>query len=295
MKISKNNSKKVLVLTALLTLFLFNNQSAFADFSGDFAPEKWTFSTNGTPDPSGSGPIGTLTSSEMSITGADGPDNTGQQIGSYGINLPSDITEVTFTYLYTTGDCCGSYYDMATYTVGSTKSDLVLSNSTPGQSQTGTMTLTDLSGKFFSINQETTDAVLGSANIKITGFSAVSHSNADVLLENSKPTLTAGSKTLMCTPGGFDMMRGGFFKQVGTPTSIVYTLIIAGKRVSTVSSDNWTGLSKVIYDSSDSSVTGKATLASATWNLDSFAAGSARCETLAYQDGSVTTSNSNTL
>ena len=99
----------------------------------------------------------------------------------------------------------------------------------------------------------------------------------------------------MCTPGGFDMMRGGFFKQVGKPTSIVYTLIIGGKRVSSVSSDNWTGLSRVIYDSSDSSVAGKAPLASATWNIDSFTAGSAQCETMAYQESSVTSSNSNTL
>ena len=298
MRVINRRLKLVAVISATLTIFM-NGQNAFADFSGDFAPGNWTFNTTGTPDPSGSAPIGTLTSSEMAITAADGPGpfGTGEQIGSYGINVSSNVESVTFEYLYTTEDCCGSYWDMATYTVGSTKADLVLSNRDVGVSQTGTKTLTDISGKFFSINQETADALAGTATIKITKFSVVYKAgpNADVLLENSKPTLTSGTKTLTCTPGGFDMMRGGFFKQVGKPTSIVYTLIIAGKRVSSVSSDNWTGLSRVIYDSSDRSVTGTATLASVTWNIDSFAAGSAQCETMAYQESSVTSSNSNTL
>ncbi len=286
--------KLVAAISATLTL-LINGQSAFADFSGDFAPDKWTYSETAP------GPSASLNSTTMVLISADNGCCTANT-GLYSITIPNGVSTISFTFSYITNDGAGSSYDMSTYTYDGNSTDMFETDVGPGVTVTGTKTVSVSGGKVFSINQISDDSSSGAATTTITGFNAVylhtaadTHTNADVLLENSKPTLTAGSKTLVCTPGGFDMMRGGFFKQVGKPTSIVYALIIAGKRVSSLSSDNWTGLSRVIYDSSDSSVAGKATLASATWNIDSFAAGSARCETLAYQEGSVTTSNSNTL
>ena len=293
MGVTNKRLKLVAAISATLTL-LINGQSAFADFSGDFAPDKWTYSETAP------GPSASLNSTTMVLTSAD--NNNGAITGLYSITIPNGASTISFTFSYITNDGAGSSYDMSTYTYDGNSTDMFETDVGPGVTVTGTKTVSVSGGKVFSINQISDDSSSGAATTTITGFNAVylntatdTHTNADVLLENSKPTLTSGTKTLVCTPGGFDMMRGGFFKQVGKPTSIVYTLIIGGKRVSSVSSDNWTGLSRVIYDSSDSSVAGKATLASATWNIDSFTAGSAQCETMAYQESSVTSSNSNTL
>ena len=291
--IQKMRKHRSIFILAVLFAMFNSSQAAFADFSGDFAPDKWAYSETGP------GPSGTLNATTMVLTSANNGGGTypAGLTGSYTIHIPSGVSSISFTFDYVNNDVSTSYHDYSQYTLDGTSTDLSTKTIATGGTNSGTVTVdvSGFSGKAFSIDQNCDDCILGSGITTITGFSSYRGPAADVLLENSKPTLTAGPKSLMCTPGGFDMMRGGFFKQVGKPTSIVYTLIIAGKRVSSLSSDNWTGLSKVIYDSSDSSVTGKATLASAIWTIDSFAAGSAQCETMAYQESSVTSSNSNTL
>ena len=90
MKIGKNRLWQVLVITAVLSLFI-NNQSAFADFSGDFAPDKWTYSET---DP---GFSGSLNSTTMVLTSSDtGP---GYNVkGLYSITIPNGASKISFTF-----------------------------------------------------------------------------------------------------------------------------------------------------------------------------------------------------
>ena len=66
--------KLVAAISATLTL-LINGQSAFADFSGDFAPDKWTYSETAP------GPSASLNSTTMVLISADNGCRSMRSIG----------------------------------------------------------------------------------------------------------------------------------------------------------------------------------------------------------------------
>jgi len=292
-------SKRNKVIGLVIGILVSSQGIANADFSDEFAPSKWTYTATGTPYQSNPvyGPSGTLSTSLMTLIAADGPVRTAAQVGSYSIIVPVGVSSITFDYLYKTDDCCGSVWDMATYTVGTTETNLVLSNGTVGLTQSGTITLTDVAGKLLSINQKTPDAVAGIATTKITKFTAKINqgSNSNVVLSESKPVISADAKSYSCKPGAYTFMRYGITKETSIPTTLVYTLIMNGTRVSTISTDNWVGLSKSIVDPSNNSVTGTATSTAATWAVDGANTKSAQCEVLAYQDSATMLAYSNNL
>lgn len=93
------------------------------------------------------------------------------------------------------------------------------------------------------------------------------------------PTLTVTNETVTCGAGSYVMSSG----QVADVQSAVYTLVIDGMRVSTVSSDDFTMVPRWIVDPSSGRYQGVGTTAAASWSRAGLPRGSYRCEVLAYQ------------
>jgi hypothetical protein len=281
---------------AVLVALMFVGQApANADFTGDFAVPNWTYSET---DTSASGPTNSLTSTLMSITSADW--STGAVAGtkgSYSITIPWNIGLITFDYEYTTIDRDNSSFDMATYTLGGEETDLVASDIPKFGSESGTKTLntTGLGGTTLSINEKCTDCVLGTATVRITGFRGTPFRESNQLLVKSPATLSMGASSYTCKPGAFTFLNRGVTSEAGAPTSLIYSLILDGVRVSAVSSDNFVTMGKYMVGATTGSVTGTASLESATWTVTGAGAKAAQCEILAYQDHATTSTTSNGL
>lgn len=280
---------------------------ANADFSDEFAPSKWTYTET---DTSAYGPSATLTASTMTISSANystwvttagstvvttlASPAVQDQKGMYSIIVPQSTGLVTFDYSYYTADVSNSSFDMATYTVNGVETNLVPTNVQPLGTSSGSVTLnfTGLAGTTFAINQKCNDCVLGAATTTITKFNVRQFSNLNVLSSEESPTITSDAAGYTCKPGKFSLLSKGINRVTGSPTSIAYTLIVGGVRVSTVSSDNWSVMSRSSVAESNNSVTGTASLTSATWAFKGAADSSARCEVVALQDGVTSLSGS---
>ena len=286
-------------VSVFLVLFLFFSPSASADFSGDFAPAKWSYQES---DPSENGPSATLSPSTMQITGADWSSGTAVAgtVSQYGIEIPWYLQTISFEYSYVTGDRDGSSFDMASYTLNGAKTNLVASNIPQFGSASGTVILdvSSLAGKSLLFTQACTDCVLGSASISIRNFSAISRSsllNAHELSSQSNLVLTRDEKGYTCKPGAYTLKRFSFAKEQGSPTSLRYTLIVDGKRTSSLSTDNWSTFSNSTLASTGSSLIGSASVDSAFWASTSSISQSVQCEVLAFQDSATSLNYSNTL
>jgi hypothetical protein len=286
----------------IVFLFLISSQAtASADFSDEFAPSKWTYTET---DTSQYGPTNSLSASTMSITSANYSNWTGgnfttpvqNQAGVYSIVVPVNTGIVTFDYSYYTGDISSSFFDMATYTVNGSEVNITPETLAPLSTTTGSISvnLTGLAGTTFAINQKCNDCVLGAATTTITKFVAKFNqfSNLNVLSPDSGPAVTSDANGYICTPGSYSLLSRGVNKVVGKPTSLAYTLIVDGVRVSSVSSDNWGLISQSSVATTNNSVTGTATLTSATWAYKGANLKSARCEVVALQDGVTSLSGS---
>jgi hypothetical protein len=286
-------------LIGLVIGILISSQGvANADFSEEFAPSKWTYSD---VDTSQYGPSGSISETTMTLTSADYPGGAGDadienQAGVYSIVVPINTGIVTFDYSYYTGDVSNSSYDMATYTVNGAETNIVPTNIPSLGSSSGSVSinLTGLAGTTFSISQKCTDCVLGTATTTITKFVAKFNqfSNLNVLSSEESPTISSDATGYTCKPGKFSLLSKGINRVTGSPTSIAYTLIVGGVRVSSVSSDNWSVMSRSSVAESNNSVTGTASLTSATWAFKGAADSSARCEVVALQDGVTSLSGS---
>jgi hypothetical protein len=299
-------------VSVLIFAFLISGQAAAsADFSDEFAPSKWTYTET---DTSAYGPSGTLTSSTMTISSANYTTWTGAAnkltavvttlaspavqngIGTYSIVIPQNTGNVTFDYSYYTGDIDSSIYDNPTYTINGVQKDLLTSSVGSKATGTGSVSLnfTGLAGTTFKINQNCSDCVWGGATTTITKFVAKfnTFSNLNVLSPDSGPAVTSDANGYICTPGSYSLLSRGVNKVAGKPTSLAYTLIVDGVRVSSVSSDNWGLISQSSVAATNNSVTGSATLTSATWAYKGANLKSARCEVVALQDGVTSLSGS---
>jgi hypothetical protein len=284
----------------IVFLFLISSQAtASADFSDEFAPSKWTYTET---DTSQYGPTNSLSATTMTISSANYSNWTGPQFatpiedqaGIYSIVVPHGTGIVSFDYSYYTGDVSNSSFDMATYTVNGVETNLVPTNVQPLGTSSGSVTLdfTSLGGTTFAINQKCNDCVLGAATTTITKFDVKRFSNLNVLSSEESPTITSDAAGYTCKPGKFTLLDKGINRVAGSPTSISYTLIVDGVRVSSVSSDNWSVMSRSSVAESNNSVTGTATLTSATWAFKGANENSARCEVLALQNGVTSLSGS---
>ena len=285
-------------VVGLIFAFLISSQSVAA---ADFTPGDWTYSeTCATAS-------GSVTSSLMTLTSADYPAETTPcstmpSYAQYSLAIPANTAGVSFSYEYYQGDYYGyTFYDQPVYGINGVETNLVDPNSgkgygIPGYTATGSVNLSimNIANKILTFKQYASDNVYGSGILKISGFKTQPTKNSEnVVLSESKPVISADAKSYSCKPGAYTFMRYGITKETSIPTTLVYTLIMNGTRVSTISTDNWAGLSKSIVDPSNNSVTGTATSTAATWAVDGANAKSAQCEVLAYQDSATMLAYSN--
>ena len=299
--------KKVKLIGMITAVLVSGSGVAQADFSDEFAPSKWTYTET---DTSQYGPTNSLTAPTMTISSANystwvttagstvvttlASPAVQNQAGVYSIAVPHGTGLVSFDYSYYTADVSSSFYDMATYTVNGVQTNLVPTTVQPLGTSSGSVSLdfTGLGGTTFAINQKCTDCVLGAATTTITKFDVKRFSNLNVLSSEESPTISSDATGYTCKPGKFSLLSKGINRVTGSPTSISYTLIVGGVRVSSVSSDNWSVMSRSSVAESNNSVTGTASLTSAIWAFKGANENSARCEVVALQDGVTSLSGS---
>jgi hypothetical protein len=282
-----NRIKKVIALVA--ALMLLGHGTANADLSGDFAPSNWTYSES-TAD--ANGPSGTLTSSQMQITSADWTSSGSagyerNSVGSYTITIPNNLDAITFAYSYVTRDVDGSSFDMPSYTLGGIRTFLVATNIPDNGTETGTKVLDvgSFGGTSLVISQACTDCILDSATITITGFTGTKKSSRNSLRLDSAGTTTEKNNVVSCTPGKYTFLSGGSTAEVSNIQSYVYTLLVNGKAVSTLSSDNFRSVASHLFPTIAGNMAGTATLEGATWDLKGMSNYSAQCQVYATQSG----------
>ena len=295
------------VIGLVIGILVSSQGVANADFSDEFAPSKWTYTET---DTSQYGPTNSLTATTMTTSSANystwvttagetvvtelASPAVQNQKGMYSILVPHGTGLVSFDYSYYTADVSNSSYDIATYTVNGVETNLVPTNIASLGTSSGSLSLnfTGLGGTTFAINQKCNDCVLGAATTTITKFDVKRFSNLNVLSSEESPTISSDATGYTCKPGKFSLLSKGINRVTGSPTSIAYTLIVGGVRVSSVSSDNWSVMSRSSVAESNNSVTGTASLTSATWTVKGAADSSARCEVVALQDGVTSLSGS---
>ena len=280
----KNRIVKIIGFS--LALALIGSTGASADFEGPFAPSNWTFSGDATSN--------SLSSTQMQITSLDRtlgqPKYQTATSSSYSILLPYYVSDLSFSYSYTTNDVNGSSYDMAQYGLGGTATNLVQVNPNQGYSENGTVSRAGVGGQTFSIIQNARDTQLGSATITITNFSA-RYRNMNALRLDSAPIATENANVVSCSPGTYTFLNGGTTPEKSQITTAIYTLIVDGKAVSRLSAGNTAMISTQSYPAIASSITGSATLTGASWKLDSYKDYNVRCDVAVWQ-GPVTLQSS---
>ena len=102
---------------------------------------------------------------------------------------------------------------------------------------------------------------------------------------DSAGTTTEKSNVVSCTPGKYTFLNGGSTPEVAKIQSYVYTLLVNGKAVSTLSTDNFKSVASHQFPTIVGNMAGTATLEGATWDLKGMSNYSAQCQVYATQSG----------
>ena len=103
-------------------------------------------------------------------------------------------------------------------------------------------------------------------------------------------TTTEKSNVVSCTPGKYTFLNAGASAETAKVESYVYTLLVNGKAVSTLSSDNFKSVASHQFPTIVGNMAGTATLDGATWDLKGMSNYSAQCQVHAFQAGGNTQS-----
>jgi len=98
-------------------------------------------------------------------------------------------------------------------------------------------------------------------------------------------TATEKSNVVSCTPGKYTFLNGGSTAETAKIESYVYTLLVNGKAVSTLSSDGFKTVASHQFPTIAGNMAGTATLEGATWDLKGMSNYSAQCQVHAFQSG----------
>ena len=93
------------------------------------------------------------------------------------------------------------------------------------------------------------------------------------------------SNVVSCTPGKYTFLNGGSTPQISNIESYVYTLLVNGTAVSTLSSDGFKTVAAHLFPTIAGNMAGNATLDGASWNLAGMSNYSAQCQVYATQSG----------
>jgi hypothetical protein len=245
------------LLGLLLTVTVFSQSSANADFEGDFAPSNWTYSETSSVSHS-------LTSTQMQITSKDsGP--LVSNSASYSIYVPYYIDSISFDYSYVTTDINGSPFDMPQYKIDDSATNLVSSDIPQNGSESGTRSIGDIGGKSFAIIQNAIDSQLGAATVTITNFTT-RYRNMSSLRLIATPQVSEKDGLVTCTPGAYSLLNGGASSENVTLSSVTYTLVIDGIDVGRLSAGS-SSLPAHMFSPLTSMYAGSASLSSAVFEL----------------------------
>jgi hypothetical protein len=131
----------------------------------------------------------------------------------------------------------------------------------------------------------------------LTVSDVISSSNA--LRLDTQGITTEKNNVVSCTPGKYTFLNEGSTVETANIQSYVYTLLVNGKAVSTLSSDGYKSAASHLFPTIVGNMAGTATLDGASWNLAGMSNYSASCQVYATQSGantqSVTTAASDSV
>ena len=154
-----------LVAIGFAVFFLFCSGVAHADslFNGSYAVGNWTT---------------TLTNSDGNVNTSLAPTSvtlTGGNNGSFlpgetlfSITAPTTAT-LSFNWIYSTLDCCGSVWDPAGYEIDGTKYQLSTNSAVPGLGGSGATTVNLTAGDTFGFYVDTVDNLEGPGILQVSG------------------------------------------------------------------------------------------------------------------------------
>ncbi len=130
-------------------------------------------------------------------------------------------------------------------------------------------------------------AFWGGTDFKIVNFlgSNQPRRTGNALRVDSVGTTTEKANVVSCTPGKYTFLNGGSTAETAKVQSYVYTLLVNGKAVSTLSSDNFRSVASHMFPTIAGNMAGTATLEGATWDLKGMSNYSAQCQVYAIQSG----------
>jgi hypothetical protein len=102
---------------------------------------------------------------------------------------------------------------------------------------------------------------------------------------DSAGTTTEKNNIVSCTPGKYTFLNGGSTAEAAKIQSYVYTLLVNGTAVSTLSSDSFRSVPSHMFPTVAGNLAGTATLDGASWNLAGMSNYSAQCQVYATQSG----------
>jgi hypothetical protein len=108
---------------------------------------------------------------------------------------------------------------------------------------------------------------------------------ANALRVDSAGATTLKDNVVSCTPGKYTFLNGGSTAETANIQSYVYTLLVNGKAVSTLSTDNFRSVASHQFPTIAGNMAGTATLEGATWDLKGMSNYSATCQVYAFQSG----------
>ncbi len=117
---------------------------------------------------------------------------------------------------------------------------------------------------------------------------------SNALRQDTAGTTTEKPNVVTCTPGSYTFLKGRSTAEKSNIQSYVYTLLVNGKAVSTLSSDGFKSVASHLFPTIAGNMAGTATLAGATWDLKEMSNYSASCQVYATQSGANMQSLTNT-
>jgi hypothetical protein len=192
---------------------------------------------------------------------------------------------------YGAGDVSSVSYDSAitgSYTITVTLSNSpALSSTNAFENGVATQTLSPASALSWIV-LDWRNGLVNKANwrsISILGSGSAVTRTGNALRLDAAGTTTEKSNVVSCTPGKYTFLNGGSTAEVSNIQSYVYTLLVNGKAVSTLSSDNFRSVASHLFPTIAGNMAGTATLEGATWNLAGMSNYSAACQVYATQSG----------
>ena len=136
----------------------------------------------------------------------------------------------------------------------------------------------------------TNGTIFGCAGQTSVARAILSQRTSNQLRVDSAGVTTEKNNVVSCTPGNYTFLNGGSTAEVSNIQSYVYTLLVNGKAVSTLSSDNFRSVASHMFPTIAGNMAGTATLEGATWDLKGMSNYSAACQVYATQSSANTQS-----